>query len=97
MTRRATGDSPGPPRGTAPAGTDFPAGRRAVAACAKVRGCCLCSLLDTFEWAHGYSKRCGPVHVDYGTGRGTPRSGAHWHADAIRAGRLLDPPREKES
>ena len=29
------------------------------------------SLLDNFEWAYGYDKRFGLVHVDYATQRRT--------------------------
>ena len=32
------------------------------------------SLLDNFEWAYGYDKRFGIVHVDYETQRRTPKS-----------------------
>ena len=42
--------------------------RRAIAAGVDVRGYFVWSLLDNFEWAHGYSKRFGIVHVDYATG-----------------------------
>ncbi|RZS90171.1 broad-specificity cellobiase [Motilibacter rhizosphaerae] len=34
-----------------------------------LRGYMLWSLLDNFEWAYGYSKRFGIVHVDYDTQR----------------------------
>lgn len=40
----------------------------AVEAGADVRGYFYWSLLDNFEWAWGYSKRFGIVHVDYATG-----------------------------
>jgi beta-glucosidase len=35
------------------------------------------SLLDNFEWASGYAKRFGIVHVDYATQRRTPKHSAH--------------------
>ncbi|WP_166351215.1 GH1 family beta-glucosidase [Phytoactinopolyspora limicola] len=55
---------------------------------APVRGYFVWSLLDNFEWAHGYSQRFGLVHVDYTTQRRTPKTSAHWYADVIRRHRL---------
>ncbi|MBD2899257.1 Beta-glucosidase [Actinomadura sp. RB99] len=46
------------------------------------------SLLDNFEWAWGYSKRFGLVHVDYATQRRTPKDSARWYSDVIRRGGL---------
>ncbi len=60
----------------------------AIAAGAPVRGYFLWSLLDNFEWAHGYSKRFGIVHVDYQTQRRTIKNSGHWYADLIRTGSL---------
>ncbi|MFF7178551.1 GH1 family beta-glucosidase [Streptomyces sp. NPDC008121] len=64
---------------------------RAIAAGADVRGYFLWSLMDNFEWAYGYAKRFGAVHVDYATQRRTPKSSAHWYARVARAGELVDP------
>ncbi len=61
---------------------------RAVEAGADVRGYFLWSLMDNFEWAYGYSKRFGMVHVDYDTLRRTPKDSARWYADLIRTGEL---------
>ncbi|ONK10611.1 GH1 family beta-glucosidase [Streptomyces sp. MP131-18] len=60
----------------------------AVEAGVDVRGYFLWSLLDNFEWGYGYSKRFGAVHVDYPTGRRTPKSSAHWYARIARTGTL---------
>ncbi len=49
-----------------------------------VRGYFAWSLLDNFEWSHGFSKRFGLVHVDYETQRRTPKSSARFYADVIR-------------
>ncbi|RFU87534.1 beta-glucosidase [Streptomyces triticagri] len=55
---------------------------------ADVRGYFLWSLLDNFEWAHGYSKRFGAVYVDYPTGTRTPKASARWYAEVARTGVL---------
>jgi beta-glucosidase len=49
-----------------------------------LRGYFAWSLLDNFEWAHGYSKRFGLVHVDYATQQRTPKASARFYADVIR-------------
>ena len=43
------------------------------------------SLLDNFEWASGYEKRFGIVHVDYATQQRTPKDSALWYRDFLRA------------
>lgn len=53
------------------------------------RGYFLWSFMDNFEWAEGYTKRFGIVHVDYATQRRTPKLSARWYAEVIRANRLL--------
>lgn len=44
------------------------------------------SLLDNFEWASGYEKRFGIVHVDYPTQKRTLKQSAHWYRNFL-AGR----------
>jgi len=51
---------------------------------ADVRGYFAWSLMDNFEWAHGYSKRFGIVRVDYETQTRTPKQSALWYRDSIR-------------
>ena len=53
-----------------------------------LRGYFAWSLLDNYEWAHGYTKRFGLVYVDYETQRRIPKSSAAWYADVIRRGGL---------
>ncbi|MEU0102796.1 family 1 glycosylhydrolase [Streptomyces sp. NPDC006267] len=48
-----------------------------------VRGCYARPLLDDFEWAYGYARRCGIVHVDHATQRRTPGAGYRWYQDLI--------------
>ena len=56
---------------------------RAVADGADVRRYCVWSLLDNFEWEHGYDKRFGIVRVDYDTLERTPKRSALWYRDHI--------------
>ncbi len=55
-----------------------------------LRGYFVWSLLDNFEWAHGYSKRFGLVHVDYETLRRTPKDSFSFYADVIRRNGVAD-------
>src|SRR5690606_26342831 len=48
----------------------------AIEAGVDVRGYFYWSLVDNFEWAWGYAKRFGIVHVDYETQRRTPKRSA---------------------
>jgi beta-glucosidase len=50
---------------------------------ADVRGYFYWSLLDNFEWAYGYGKRFGIVHVDYDTLVRTPKESAGWYAGVV--------------
>ncbi|GHD98712.1 GH1 family beta-glucosidase [Streptomyces alanosinicus] len=50
-----------------------------------VRGYFVWSLLDNFEWAEGYARRFGLVHVDYETQKRTPKASYHWFRDVLRA------------
>ncbi|MCW6009306.1 beta-glucosidase [Micromonospora sp. CPCC 205371] len=59
----------------------------AMAAGVDVRGYFVWSLLDNFEWAEGYTKRFGLVHVDFDTQVRTPKSSFAWYRDLIRASR----------
>lgn len=44
------------------------------------------SLMDNFEWARGYSKRFGLVHIDYDTLVRTPKDSAHWYGQIAASG-----------
>jgi beta-glucosidase len=60
-----------------------------IAACGKaieagipVKGYYVWSLLDNFEWAYGYSKRFGLVHVDFESGKRRQKD-SYWFYQAI--------------
>ncbi|MFJ7327428.1 GH1 family beta-glucosidase [Streptomyces cyaneofuscatus] len=57
---------------------------RAVAKGAPLAGYFAWSLLDNFEWAYGYDKRFGLVHVDYATQRRTVKSSGRRYAELVR-------------
>ncbi|MBP0460856.1 GH1 family beta-glucosidase [Streptomyces montanisoli] len=60
---------------------------RAAAKGAPVAGYFAWSLMDNFEWAYGYDKRFGLVHVDYATQVRTVKGSGYRYADIIRAAR----------
>jgi beta-glucosidase len=41
--------------------------------------------MDNFEWALGYDKRFGIVHVDFDTQKRIIKDSGHWYADVIKA------------
>ncbi len=57
--------------------------RRAIADGANVRGFFYWSLLDNYEWAEGYEKRFGLVHVDFDSLARVPKSSYHALARAL--------------
>jgi len=59
--------------------------RGALGAGCDVRGYFVWSLLDNLEWAHGFSKRFGIVHVDFPTQRRTPKASARFYASVVAA------------
>jgi beta-glucosidase len=67
------------------------AAREAMRQGVPLRGYFAWSLLDNFEWSHGYSKRFGIVHVDYSTQQRTIKSSGGFYRDVIRSnGAVLD-------
>jgi beta-glucosidase len=61
--------------------------KRAIAAGANVKGFFYWSLLDNYEWAEGYEKRFGLVHVDFETLERLPKASYHALARAIARNR----------
>ena len=60
----------------------------AIDAGADVRGYFAWSLLDNFEWAWGYDRRFGIVHVDYATQQRTKKDSARVYAAIVAANAL---------
>ncbi|WP_434028118.1 GH1 family beta-glucosidase [Streptomyces graminofaciens] len=58
---------------------------RASEAGVDVRGYFVWSLLDNFEWAEGYARRFGLVHVDFDTLARTPKASYGWYRELLRA------------
>jgi len=61
--------------------------KRAIDDGANVQGFFYWSLLDNYEWAFGYDKRFGIVHVDYETQARTPKASYHALAQALKNNR----------
>lgn len=57
--------------------------RRAADEGVDLRGYFQWSLMDNFEWAHGYNQRFGLVYVDYATQKRFIKDSALWYADVI--------------
>jgi beta-glucosidase len=66
---------------------------QAVAEDVPVKGYFVWSLLDNFEWAHGYSKRFGLVYVDYPTLERVPKDSFYWYRDFVASQRSAGVPR----
>jgi beta-glucosidase len=61
--------------------------RRAVGDGVSVKGYCVWSLYDNFEWEKGYAMRFGLYYVDYPTQRRIPKQSALWYRDQIAGSR----------
>ncbi|WP_309867456.1 GH1 family beta-glucosidase [Desmospora profundinema] len=56
---------------------------RALADQVPLKGYYAWSFMDNFEWAFGYQKRFGLVHVDYETQKRTPKNSAWWYKQVM--------------
>jgi len=48
-----------------------------------LKGYYVWSLLDNFEWAYGYTKRFGIIHIDFKTMKRTPKDSAYFLRDTM--------------
>ncbi|RHW35744.1 beta-glucosidase [Neobacillus notoginsengisoli] len=56
---------------------------RSIESGVNIKGYLTWSLLDNFEWAEGYSKRFGIVHVNFRTLERTKKNSYYWYKQAI--------------
>ena len=54
-----------------------------------IRGYFQWSIMDNFEWAEGYAKRFGLIHVDYPTQKRTIKDSGYWYRDLIESNGAL--------
>jgi beta-glucosidase len=64
--------------------THFAAAHRAIQAGVPLAGYFVWSLLDNFEWGHGYSQRFGIIWVDYRTQKRILKDSAKWYKTVIK-------------
>lgn len=70
----------------------FLAAHRCIEAGVPLAGYFVWSLLDNFEWSHGYSQRFGLVWVDYETQERTLKDSARWYQQVIRDNGIVPQP-----
>jgi beta-glucosidase len=61
---------------------------RALQVGVPLKGYFVWSLMDNFEWSHGYTKRFGLIYVDFKTQERRMKRSAHWYRQVIAAGKL---------
>jgi len=55
-----------------------------------IRGYMVWSLMDNFEWGHGFSKRFGLTYTDYATQQRTVKDSGEWYAEVIRKNEVVE-------
>jgi beta-glucosidase len=63
----------------------FAQAARAIERGVPLAGYFVWSLMDNFEWSHGYTKRFGLVYVDYATQRRIDKQSARWFRELLAA------------
>jgi len=54
-----------------------------------IKGYFVWSLLDNYEWADGYTRRFGIVHVDFETQKRTPKLSSRYYSEVIRLNAIV--------
>lgn len=62
----------------------FTEAHRAIRDGVNLKGYYLWSLMDNFEWAHGFSKRFGIIYTDYPTQKRIWKDSARWYQEVIK-------------
>jgi beta-glucosidase len=65
------------------------AAQRAIAEGVDLRGYFEWSMMDNFEWAHGYTKRFGLVHVDFASQQRRIKDSGYYYRDTIAANAII--------
>ena len=69
----------------------FKAAHKAIKNGVNLKGYYVWSLMDNFEWAHGYSKRFGLIYIDYGNGQTRYfKDSARWYKKVINNNGIID-------
>jgi beta-glucosidase len=63
---------------------------KAIAVGIPVKGYFVWSMVDNFEWAHGYSMRFGLIYVDYETQKRILKSSAAWYQTVINSNAVVE-------
>ncbi len=62
---------------------------RAIAAGVPLQGYMVWSLMDNFEWAHGFRMRFGLIFVDFDDQKRYIKDSGRWYAEVVRANRVI--------
>lgn len=72
------------------------AARQAIAEGVPLKGYFAWSLMDNFEWGHGFLKRFGLFSVDYESLERRPKDSAFWYRDVVANNGFADEPRSAD-
>ncbi len=77
------------PRRIAYLDTHLRQAHRAIQDRVPLKGYFVWSLMDNFEWSHGYSKRFGLVYIFYPTQQRIVKESGHWYRQVIEHNGLI--------
>ncbi|TYS17699.1 beta-glucosidase [Rossellomorea vietnamensis] len=60
--------------------------QRSIESGVNIKGYLTWSLLDNFEWAEGYDKRFGLIHIDFHTLKRTKKDSYYWYKQTVNNG-----------